>query len=158
MNNSVTKSFYINCPNTIFIWAVFFTLLFSNASIAQETSIVHYQRSEKLEELVFPNEFFRSDLFDIFVPDSVYSAGQITIKKLSFSDLKIAGFFSFSNNIYKNVVYTVKRKHKETFESYIVSKMQINEFSQSELEKLKINLKTSNRGNKVEYYFTDISN
>ena len=109
-----------------------------------------------MDELVFPNESFNSKIFDIFIPDSVYTAGQITIKKLSFSNLKMFAYFSFSNNEYKNVVYNIKRKKKKEFEAYVVAKLNLKEFSDAELLSLKIKVTIIKKGRKIEYSFAKV--
>lgn len=131
--------------------AFFIIVSISFSGVAQEASIVHYQRKEKLQQVILPNDTFRSNEFTILVPDSIYSAGKITIKILSLNNIKLTAEFNFSQNKFTSVEYIIKKKHMELLEKEITSKTLIQSLDEQELKKINLSITTETKGRKVYY-------
>jgi hypothetical protein len=100
----------------------FIALIFAGSSffgISQETTMYHFQRKGSLEKIILPGEKFNSTDFLISFPDSIFSAGNITIKNLTINDWKFQVNFVFSENTYTKLTYSVKKKNCEGFMKYL---------------------------------------
>lgn len=73
------------------IYLTLIVLFISISAQSQETGIKHYQRKIETFEFVFPTEPFSPKGLLIVLPDSLYSFGDIQIKKANFP------FFSAKN-------------------------------------------------------------
>lgn len=93
----------------------FFFLIatFSLTAFSQEVQIKHYERKISLDQIILPNETYQSSNFNILIPDSIYTAGTISIKHLSINEIKCKGNFYFSENTYSRVEYISKNKNIE---------------------------------------------
>jgi hypothetical protein len=90
----------------------FFLLFFSPFfSFSQEVRIKHYERKLSLEKLILPNDTFNSNVYNLFIPDSIYTAGKITIKSLKIKGAKYFSNFYFNDNRYSKTEYIVKTKN-----------------------------------------------
>ncbi len=89
--------------------------------LSQETNIYHFQRNGELETIILPSDTFNSSLFVIPFPDTMYTAGSITIKKLKLKDLKLQVNLVFSDNTYTQLTYSVKKKNRKEFIQLIES-------------------------------------
>lgn len=102
----------MNCRS--FFIAGFF-LGVSLVGFAQETTMYHFQRKATLDQVIFPGEKFNSSNFIISFPDSLYTAGQVTIKKARIKEWKLQANFVFSDNAYTTLTYVVKKKNRDEF-------------------------------------------
>ncbi len=105
---------------------VLFTFLF-NISIAfgqNPNALMHYQKTCK-ECLLLPGEAYRSNLFIIPVPDSVYSGGRVTVKKIAektFSASKVSLMFN-ATSITTSTFYIKGKKNILNFENWAKTKI-----------------------------------
>ncbi|MEN8839074.1 MAG: hypothetical protein ABF238_01045 [Flavobacteriales bacterium] len=100
----------------------FIALIFAGSSFlgfSQETTMYHFQRKGSLEKVILPGQRYNSSQFVISLPDSLYTAGNITIKKLKINDWKLQVNFIFSRNVYTQMVYSVKKRDKEEFIQFL---------------------------------------
>jgi hypothetical protein len=109
--NKVRKA-TINC-RSFFIAGFFLGVSF--VGFTQETTMYHFQRKATLDQVIFPGEKFNSSNFIISFPDSLYTAGQVTIKKARIKEWKLQANFVFSDNAYTTLTYVVKKKNRDEF-------------------------------------------
>lgn len=96
-----------------FIAALF--LLFSStiALAQQEASIQHYQRFLTIDSVPLPYTAFDKSSLTLTIPDSLYSGGNVAVKKCTWNGEK--GFrlqLSFSNNVVQEVSLTAKGRKR----------------------------------------------
>jgi len=136
---------------------VFFMFICHSDFFSQETVIIHYQRKQNLEKVILPNEKYNSTFFKVFVDDSIYSGGQITVKKLQLASIKSSCKLTFSNNVYHDVSYTVNIKNRLIFEKFVIEKLKLSAFTESEFKNLNILLTVKYDRSKVFYNFIIIT-
>lgn len=94
----------------------FISFIFTSiSSYSQESRIIHYQKKCELQTLVMPCSDYNSNMYTISFPDSIYTGGQITIKKLKREGEKFKAQFYFSENQYTKAVYTIRKSKLEKF-------------------------------------------
>lgn len=101
----------VNNHGLFFLILIFFCF----AGYSQEAQIKHYQRNCTFSSLLLPCSSYNSNLFSISFPDSLYSSGDITIKKLKVSNYKVRAKFYFSKEKYYKVIYLIKKKNLPEF-------------------------------------------
>jgi hypothetical protein len=107
---------------TILCRSFFIALIFAGFSFfgfSQETTMYHFQRKGSLENVILPGQRYNSSEFVISLPDSLYTSGNVTIKKMKVNDWKLQVNFIFSRNVYTQMVYSVKKKDKEEFIQFL---------------------------------------
>ena len=79
------------------------------ASAQQEASLNHYQRFLVIDSMPLPFSDFDKGNLSIAVPDSLYSAGNVAVKKCNWNGVKGFGLqLSFSDNTVRTVHITAK--------------------------------------------------
>lgn len=103
---------------------IFFSLL---ASAQQEASIQHYQRTWDTDTIHMPCEKWGLKGLNITIPDSLYSSGNITVKKMRYQGVKGFGYsVEIKNGKVSKVLITAKGRKKVDIllllDSYIYEK------------------------------------
>ena len=93
----------------------FLFLGFASIGLSQQVSMNHYQRKCEVFSLIVPSQSYNSRVFSIPFPDTLYSAGNVSIKKLQMNKIKAEGKFMFKNNVYTRVEYSFKKREEEEF-------------------------------------------
>ena len=112
MNNS---SAIINNKKATVFYRSFFIVLFLfglSISYCQESQVRHYQRNCSIDSVILPGQVFDSKLYLISFPDSLYSGGIISIKKLKIAGVKTKAEFNLSDNKYTVLKYTMNKRNK----------------------------------------------
>lgn len=91
----------------------FLVATFSLTALSQEVQIKHYERKLSIDQIILPNEIYQSSSFNVLIPDSIYTAGTVSIKHLSVNGIKCTGNFYFNENTYARVEYISKNKSIE---------------------------------------------
>ncbi len=74
-----------------------------------EPGIIHYINKCKICDLPFPGEKFNKTGLKILFPDTLYSNGSISLKRLSSDGLKVKAIsYTFKNNMIESVEFIVK--------------------------------------------------
>jgi len=90
---------------------LFLCIVFCASTIAQENDEVlirHYQQKLELGDFILKNDSFLSNVYPIPLPDSIYSGGNITVKKLKVGDSKFEVLLTFKNKKYTSITYIPK--------------------------------------------------
>lgn len=85
-----------------------------------EVRVQHYERSTSFDEVILPTNNYTAQSFQIFVPDSIYTGGDLRVKKLKWNGIKVRFSASFSENTYQYVTYRIKKKDQQQFEAIIL--------------------------------------
>ncbi len=94
----------------------FILLVFSSFSFAQnDAELRHFQKKLHAEQLVLPHDNYDSKVYLIYIPDSVYTKGEIIIKKMKAQGFRAKATFFFEKGQYYRVEYNIKKKHLEFF-------------------------------------------
>ncbi len=139
-----------------FIWAVFFGLNFISSVFAQEineTKISHYQARFRAAQWIMPGDTFVSHALLIPIPDSVYSAGVISIKKYTSPTTKAQDLLEFSHRVYQKSNYLVKKKYMLAFEQEVLSQLGTGSFDAESLLTKNIRLTKKIQGKNIYYTF-----
>ena len=139
-----------------FIWAVFFGLNFIPSVFAQEineTKISHYQARFRTAQWIMPGDTFVSHALLIPIPDSVYTAGVLTIKKYTSPTTKAQALLEFSHRVYQKSNYLVKKKHVLAFEQEVLSQLGTGSFDAESLLTKNIRLTKKIQGKNIYYTF-----
>ena len=62
-----------------------------------------------------PGQVYDSKAYTIIFPDSLYTGGSISIKKLKINGVKSSAEFYISNNRYTILQFTLNKKNKKRF-------------------------------------------
>ena len=101
-------------------------LFFSICAQAQDVGIKHYQRKIDTFEFVLPTEPFSPKGLLIIIPDSLYSFGDIQIKKANFPSFTARNCsIYFEADTVKQVQFSIKgKKNKAKFLEILKSRIQ----------------------------------
>ena len=137
--------------------ALFFIIFpFSIQFFCQESSIVHYQRREKIDQVILPNDKYNSADFILVVPDSVYSAGRISVKFMKIANYKSTVKFEFSENRYTSTSYILSKKNSSSFESDVLKTANVISLQEEDLKAANLKLSKTKEGRKYKYSFISI--
>tara|TARA_B110000908_G_C10142513_1_gene397462 strand:+ start:475 stop:930 length:456 start_codon:yes stop_codon:yes gene_type:complete len=109
--NNFKKAAIIN--RSFFVIVIFMSVICN--SFSQETEIRHYQKKCSMDSVILPGQLYDSKLYSIPFPDSLYTGGIISIKKIRINGIKAQSSFSLSNNTYTEVKYTLSKRNKNKF-------------------------------------------
>ena len=118
---------------------LFFAVQFSFAQ--DDVGIQHYQRKLERKDYILPFEDYASKDYLIYIPDSIYTQGVITIKKLNVLGTKSKAKFFFNKRQYTKVVYYVKKSALPLFleklknEAYYLERKDEIKLTQEEVKK-----------------------
>lgn len=103
---------------------ILFAFFIQNVIAQNKGMLVHYQRNCN-DCLSLAGESFQPKKFTIYVPDSVYSNGQISIKKIIQSDFRVnrANFMFDSLGISLSTFYIKGKKNIQAYDAWVQQKL-----------------------------------